>query len=752
MPNTRSPSPDTTGLGPSRCMAIAISTGQRCTRSGKYDGYCSEKHKQQAQATGNFWGHRADGSNPFSESEASESEKKAPATDAKKTKVTASAAKKPSSAAQATPEAPEATTAPVAAKTPRATKAKRATKPKTKRGGSKDDSDDNDDDDDDDDSSFTLDDSDTAPTPVAKAPATRARKTRATAAKKSTVATATKKKPAKARGKASQESEDEYIPSEESDSDFEPEDVVESSDDDYEDEDEDVDDLVQSLKTVKIQPDDPSLPPRPPGPKKQAGTKVRKSNIQRQGSKIFSTNKFLAPPKKVIEDANKEAGSDTTKPTAKHRGFWIIVPPKVDIPESTIKILTTVRQKLDRDDSFGGVSSGDTSSSSLSTSGFKYHTYVPKFLQPQADEDPDSKRAKFRQFAAKLWTKVRGVNDDSNADQEGQGKATTTATAAAGDEKDLPSVPGTNTEDSETGTKKKKSPDAGVKSSAASRQRRGSSASVDSVDSLSKDVMALTVRGDSGDEDVAAPNQCHGYNTNGQRCKRRVKVDGPIKKNVILLCHDHETNDEQAAVHIEGKGGVLLQWIDISSWVNPDLPDYIRVKLRRTMEKPISTGDKPGYIYAYHLKGASSDGTHTFFKVGRTDNVYRRMAQWSDQCGTPPRLLEVFPDQGSLAPRDDDDLDDDDEESAKKKGAGSDVVTGLRCRYAHRVEHLIHIELKPFHDKDHVCVCKTNHREWFKVPHKPGLSHSEQQKLAWQQVRQTIVHWMAYMEHVYGPG
>lgn len=144
---------------------------------------------------------------------------------------------------------------------------------------------------------------------------------------------------------------------------------------------------------------------------------------------------------------------------------------------------------------------------------------------------------------------------------------------------------------------------------------------------------------------------------------------------------------------------------------------------------------------------ARQTDTHTLFKVGRTDNVYRRMNEWSDKCGSPPRLIEVFPEQGSLATQDENDLSE-----TASGGAGDNEVTGLRCRYSHRVERLIHIELKPFHDKDHVCACKTNHREWFKVPHQPGLKDSQQMKHAWEQIRMVIVHWMSYMEKVYGPG
>ncbi|OAQ31940.1 DUF1766-domain-containing protein [Linnemannia elongata AG-77] len=289
----------------------------------------------------------------------------------------------------------------------------------------------------------------------------------------------------------------------------------------------------------------------------------------------------------------------------------------------------------------------------------------------------------------------------------------------------------------------KKKPVGGMVTTTKPEKRRESQ---DSVDSITKNINDLSVKADD-DSDDEFPNQCHGFNTNGHRCKRKVKLDRPQEKGEVLMCHDHEVNDEdEVVVHIEGKGGVLLQWLDVSEWVNPNLPDYVQNKLRMAMERPTSENDKPGYIYAYQLLETRSTGTHTLFKVGRTDNVYRRMNEWSDKCGSPPILLEVFPEQGALAPKDENDL------AETSKPEDENVVTGLRCRYAHRLERLIHIELKPFHDKNHTCPCKTKHMEWFMIPNQPGLSEKQQLKQAWAQVRRVIVHWTNYMERVYGPG
>ncbi|KAF9356906.1 hypothetical protein BGX34_009704 [Mortierella sp. NVP85] len=627
-----------------RCKAIAISTGQRCTRRGKLDGYCSEKHKQQADSTNGLWGL---GRKPFTDSE--DESHPAPAAATKKTTKTtktpkAEEIKKSSdvkdvvSSSSAPAAAPAAPATP--AKEPKSTKAKSTASPKK------------------------------APAPRKKAPAKTSPRS---------------KKRADSSDEFEPESDDDYKPSS-SDSDD-----SEDSDSDSEDDD-DLKEVTGKLASVKIKSDDPTLPPKP-----SDGSTPLKTKVKRMQSKVFNTGAVLAPPKNKM-NANSTDGRTSG-------GFWIPAPAPVKVPESTIKALASVKDKILSLDS----SSDQSDSSDKKQSGlFKYRARVHTYLFPNDDNDQesDSKRSTVRKIFKSLLFKLKG-------DSESQ-------------EKPLPSLP--------SETKETKTP---------SQERKSS---VASVDSITKDITNLSVK--SEDSQDGAPNQCHGFNTNGHRCKRRVKLDRPIIKGEVLMCHDHEINDdEEVVVHIEGKGGVLLQWLDLSSWVNPNLPDYVQNKLKKAMEKPVSETDKPGYIYAYQLLETRVTDTHTFFKVGRTDNVYRRMSEWSDKCGSPPRLLEVFPEQGSLAPKDENDLSE-----TATKTAGDNDITGLRCRYAHRVERLIHIELKPFHDKGHVCACNTNHREWFKVAHKPGLSESQQMKQAWGQIRRVIVHWMAYMEHVYGPG
>lgn len=65
------------------------------------------------------------------------------------------------------------------------------------------------------------------------------------------------------------------------------------------------------------------------------------------------------------------------------------------------------------------------------------------------------------------------------------------------------------------------------------------------------------------------------------------------------------------------------------------------------MEKPISATDAPGYIYVYTLSG-STTVTHVEYKIGRTNNINRRLDSWSKQCNRELVLRQHFP--TSVAP------------------------------------------------------------------------------------------------------
>jgi len=457
----------TASAGNGRCKAIAVSTGKQCTRSGKLDGYCSEKHKEQASS---LQGGRKPGASPFTDSEEEDSEED----------------KKPKKA-----------TKPIkASKAPRVQKSAPI---------------------DSDDSTVKP-----APAPVADEPEPelKPKKTAATKAKKAIAP----RKAASAGRKKVVGSSDEFEP--ESDGDYNPSDSEDSkdsgdSDDSNDDSEDDVDELSGKMASIKIQPNDPTRPPRleEDGPLK---TKIKSTK-----SKIFSTDAVLAPPKNKTK-----VSSASGRPTG---GFWVPAPPPVKIPESTIKALSVVTEKLldshDSDDAVTPISNPHDAPDKKPFILFKYQARVNNFLHANDEElDPESKRATVRRLIHNIGSlfksKKKTIIDD-------------------------PAPPPVPEKDNKIG---------GMATTKPAGQRRGSQ---DSVDSIIKNINDLSVKADDSEEEF--PDQCHGFNTNGHRCKRKVKLDRPREKGEILMCHDHEVNEEdEVVVHIEGKGGVLLQWLDVS--------------------------------------------------------------------------------------------------------------------------------------------------------------------------------------------
>jgi hypothetical protein len=77
----------------------------------------------------------------------------------------------------------------------------------------------------------------------------------------------------------------------------------------------------------------------------------------------------------------------------------------------------------------------------------------------------------------------------------------------------------------------------------------------------------------------------------------------------------------------------------------------------------------------------------------------------------------------------------------------------FKCKYTHRAERLIHIELGARFKADiEKCKnCGNIHREWFKVTSLHS-SNSTNGMHGWDEVRKIIVHWILYVEKVYGVG
>lgn len=164
------------------------------------------------------------------------------------------------------------------------------------------------------------------------------------------------------------------------------------------------------------------------------------------------------------------------------------------------------------------------------------------------------------------------------------------------------------------------------------------------------------------------------------------------------------------------------------------------------LAKPISPHDTEGYIYIFWLTdsdkvpdrevassvlGPRMPGSLSRYacsptqsrntillKIGRANNVHRRMTEWTQQCGYALSLLRWYPYVSS--PRSSPVRGQD--HRLGPKGASrpsldarssSDQVK--KVPHVHRVERLIHLELADKRIKKDCTACGKEHREWFEI-------------------------------------
>ncbi|EWC47798.1 hypothetical protein DRE_02998 [Drechslerella stenobrocha 248] len=222
------------------------------------------------------------------------------------------------------------------------------------------------------------------------------------------------------------------------------------------------------------------------------------------------------------------------------------------------------------------------------------------------------------------------------------------------------------------------------------------------------------------------------------------------------------------------------------------LPSHLSAKtaalITAEMNKPISQKDMPGYIYIFLLKDKSSappaaapapaptapkrnrkisyskidpisavlyravedddneedeescrpvspstsrkanPDKRVLLKIGRAQNVQRRLHQWSQQCGYNLHLLRYYPhiplvDGGSVSERKSStaqaqERKDSTVQERKDSAFEAANIPGQQVPFAHRVERLIHLELRDeYYNQPHTCSkCERVHKEWFAVP------------------------------------
>lgn len=209
---------------------------------------------------------------------------------------------------------------------------------------------------------------------------------------------------------------------------------------------------------------------------------------------------------------------------------------------------------------------------------------------------------------------------------------------------------------------------------------------------------------------------------------------------------------------------------NLLSLIPQKLPPQTTSALLAELIKPISPYDEDGYIYIFWLtpsstappgestaksilapretrpqsgrrisdvmteysfdENESSDGTHKggkktiMLKIGRANNITRRMNEWQRQCGYALNLVRWYPyvpSSTSPPPRHQKpqplypDLAKPPPSKARPATVRQDSETVHKCPHIHRVERLIHLELSSQQVKRQCGVCGKEHREWFEV-------------------------------------
>ncbi|CAK7229321.1 hypothetical protein SCUCBS95973_007181 [Sporothrix curviconia] len=215
--------------------------------------------------------------------------------------------------------------------------------------------------------------------------------------------------------------------------------------------------------------------------------------------------------------------------------------------------------------------------------------------------------------------------------------------------------------------------------------------------------------------------------------------------------HSHMRNSSSGSHSYQLQGGsrrpsTASQTAQYLSLILPTTTPQTASALLAELAKPISQTDEAGYIYMFWLTAESqqaappadaarsllappsrsagggqrraSDVVASFaggqtrkspgtllLKIGRANNVQRRLNEWRRQCGYNLSLLRYYP----YIPT--------------SGSSGSDVAGGglvpRKMPHSHKVERLIHIELAGAGMRvaggDKCDVCGKEHREWFQV-------------------------------------
>lgn len=180
------------------------------------------------------------------------------------------------------------------------------------------------------------------------------------------------------------------------------------------------------------------------------------------------------------------------------------------------------------------------------------------------------------------------------------------------------------------------------------------------------------------------------------------------------------------------------------------------------MRAPLSAQEEPGYIYVYKISGwhplplstkkvkrslqLEHEGEEeVYYKVGHTQNLTRRLYQWSRSCSYTPLLVEFFPSPPVPIQRPTSSASS--LISPVRKRDTVKPTKSVKCAVTHRVERLIHLELEDRFGRADIwgeegCRCGKIHKEWFRGWNEEGGG--------WSEVRDVIARWVGFAKAAYG--
>ncbi|MCJ1469218.1 hypothetical protein MMC07_007851 [Pseudocyphellaria aurata] len=110
------------------------------------------------------------------------------------------------------------------------------------------------------------------------------------------------------------------------------------------------------------------------------------------------------------------------------------------------------------------------------------------------------------------------------------------------------------------------------------------------------------------------------------------------------------------------------------------------------------------------MSSRSTDEATILLKIGRANNVQRRMNEWSRQCNHNLSLIRYYP--HTLSAPSSQHIS---QINLAKNSITPNAAFPLKVPNAHKVERLIHLELADLRVRRSCAACGKEHREWFEV-------------------------------------